>query len=228
MVKARGSKRQVWEGFALRTSGGLTKSDLMKNKRGRIVSKRQHAAGLRALKNIQKYTLSKEGMRELRNRRRKKKSNLSTKMGGSFLSDIGDAVTSTAKSVANTTADVAKSTTKHVGEKEFWKGFAKGASKQIKPTIGALDTLSKNPTPIGFAKANAQILNAARKNVGSDIKKYKKHKSHVHKREQLEKAFHKLGATARAIYYNKPTLFKAYYPQYAHLVGGSLGYLDTL
>ena len=40
-----GSKAQVWHETAEHTSGGLTKSDLMKNKSGRIVSKKKHALG---------------------------------------------------------------------------------------------------------------------------------------------------------------------------------------
>jgi hypothetical protein len=34
----RGSRRQVWNGTAVQTAGGLTKEGLMKNERGRIVS----------------------------------------------------------------------------------------------------------------------------------------------------------------------------------------------
>lgn len=37
-----GSRAQVFHGTAYRTSGGLTKKDLMKNKRGEIVSKKKH------------------------------------------------------------------------------------------------------------------------------------------------------------------------------------------
>jgi len=37
-----GSRAQVWHGTAYRTTGGLTKSDLMMNKHGRIVSKTKH------------------------------------------------------------------------------------------------------------------------------------------------------------------------------------------
>lgn len=37
---ARGSRAQVYHGTARRTSGGLTKDDLIQNKRGRIVSKK--------------------------------------------------------------------------------------------------------------------------------------------------------------------------------------------
>ena len=47
-----GSKSQVYHGTAKHTSGGLTKSDLMKTKKGRIVSKRKHAAGKKAIKKL--------------------------------------------------------------------------------------------------------------------------------------------------------------------------------
>lgn len=47
-----GSKSQVYHGTAKHTSGGLTKKDLMKTKKGRIVSKRKHAAGLKAIKKL--------------------------------------------------------------------------------------------------------------------------------------------------------------------------------
>jgi hypothetical protein len=49
-----GSKAQVYHGTAKHTSGGLTKKDLMKTKKGRIVSRRKHAAGKKALKNLKK------------------------------------------------------------------------------------------------------------------------------------------------------------------------------
>lgn len=45
-----GSKAQVYHGTAKHTSGGLTKSDLVKNKHGRIVSRKKMAAGKKALK----------------------------------------------------------------------------------------------------------------------------------------------------------------------------------
>lgn len=47
-----GSKREVWNGTAKHTSGGLYKKDLMKTKDGRIVSKKKHAAGLKAIKRL--------------------------------------------------------------------------------------------------------------------------------------------------------------------------------
>ena len=45
-----GSKAQVFHGTAKHTSGGLTKKDLVKNKHGRIVSRKKMAAGKKALK----------------------------------------------------------------------------------------------------------------------------------------------------------------------------------
>jgi len=56
-----GSKNEVWSGTATKTSGGLTKSDLMKNKKGKVVSKKRHALGKRNFKNIQKYSYKKKG-----------------------------------------------------------------------------------------------------------------------------------------------------------------------
>jgi len=40
--KLIGSRAQVWHGTAYKTSGGLTKTHLMKNKSGRIVSHKKH------------------------------------------------------------------------------------------------------------------------------------------------------------------------------------------
>lgn len=41
-MKATGTKKEVWGGEAKHTSGGLTKGDLMKNKNGKVVSKKKH------------------------------------------------------------------------------------------------------------------------------------------------------------------------------------------
>ena len=49
-MPAVGSKAQVFHGTAKHTSGGLTKSDLVQNKHGRIVSRRKMMAGKKALK----------------------------------------------------------------------------------------------------------------------------------------------------------------------------------
>jgi len=61
-----GSKLQVWNGVSDHTSGGLTRSHLMKNKRGKIVSKKQHAQGLKAFKNNNLKPLSREELLKIK------------------------------------------------------------------------------------------------------------------------------------------------------------------
>jgi hypothetical protein len=51
-TKAVGTRAEVWHGSARHTSGGLTKKHLMKNKHGRIVSRRKHASGKRTIKRL--------------------------------------------------------------------------------------------------------------------------------------------------------------------------------
>ena len=51
-MKASGSKAEVWHGTARHTPGGLHKKDLMKTRKGRIVSKKQHASGKKAIKRL--------------------------------------------------------------------------------------------------------------------------------------------------------------------------------
>ena len=53
-IPAVGSKAQVWHGHAKHTSGGLTKSHLMKTRKGRIVSKKKHALGKKAIRRLTK------------------------------------------------------------------------------------------------------------------------------------------------------------------------------
>lgn len=52
-LKRIGSRAEVWHKTAYKTSGGLTCKNLMKNKHGRIVSKRKHASAKRE-KRLQK------------------------------------------------------------------------------------------------------------------------------------------------------------------------------
>ena len=56
-MKKVGSKLLVWRGCRHHTASGQTKGQLMKNKRGKVVSKKQHAAGV---KNFNKF-LKKSG-----------------------------------------------------------------------------------------------------------------------------------------------------------------------
>jgi hypothetical protein len=53
-MQSTGSRAQVWHGTAKKTSGGLTKTNLMMNKHGRIVSRKKHASGKKTIKNLKK------------------------------------------------------------------------------------------------------------------------------------------------------------------------------
>jgi hypothetical protein len=53
-IKTVGSKAEVFHGTAAHTVSYLYKKDLMKTKAGRIVSRKKHAAGLKAIKHLKK------------------------------------------------------------------------------------------------------------------------------------------------------------------------------
>jgi len=80
-----GSKAQVWHGTAKKTSGDLTKKDLMKNKHGRIISKRKHALGKKSIKHLRKLGyIAKKGEFTLfhKGRNGRKRGNHTRKRGG--------------------------------------------------------------------------------------------------------------------------------------------------
>lgn len=49
-----GSRAEVWHGNAKKTTGGLSKNDLIKNKHGEIVSKKKHFTAKRE-KRLEKH-----------------------------------------------------------------------------------------------------------------------------------------------------------------------------
>lgn len=79
-----GTRAQVWHGTAKKTSGGLTKSHLMKNKHGRIVSKRKHASGLKTIKHLRKlgYVAKKGHFKLFHKHHKHHKGHKSRKMRG--------------------------------------------------------------------------------------------------------------------------------------------------
>ena len=85
-IKAVGSKAEVFHGTAKHTSGGLHKKDLMKHK-GRIISRKKHAAGKKAIQHLFKlgYKPKKGTFKLMRksmvNGRRKKQTKKQTKKG---------------------------------------------------------------------------------------------------------------------------------------------------
>ena len=56
-----GSRAEVWHGTAKHTSGGLTKSHLMKNKSGRIVSRKKHFSAKRENRLVKAGYKTKKG-----------------------------------------------------------------------------------------------------------------------------------------------------------------------
>ena len=56
-----GSRAQVWHGTAYKTTGGLTKSHIMKNKSGRIVSKAKHMSAKKDKRLVKAGYLTKKG-----------------------------------------------------------------------------------------------------------------------------------------------------------------------
>lgn len=87
-TKAVGSKAEVFHGTARHTSGGLYKKDLMKHK-GRIISRKKHAAGKKAIKHLfalgykpkkGSFTLMRKSMVD--GRRRKTGKRTTRKRGG--------------------------------------------------------------------------------------------------------------------------------------------------
>merc|ERR1712003_146325 len=64
IAKGKRAKSVVFNGNKEKTTGGLKKSDLMKNKTGKIVSKKAHAKGRKTFKNISKWHAAAEKARK--------------------------------------------------------------------------------------------------------------------------------------------------------------------
>ena len=111
-IPAVGTKAQVFHSAARHTPGGLKKKDLMKTKHGRIVSRKKHALGLKAVKRL--FALGykpKKGtfkaMRKSMVDGRKKKRGTRKRGGADILTQISDAVSgATATPAAGVPAQV--------------------------------------------------------------------------------------------------------------------------
>ncbi|CAE8683757.1 unnamed protein product [Polarella glacialis] len=64
VAKGKLAKNVVFKGNKEKTKTGLKKSDLMKNKTGRIVTRKQHAKGKKAYKNISGWTAAVQKARK--------------------------------------------------------------------------------------------------------------------------------------------------------------------
>merc|ERR1719335_1722489 len=64
IAKGKRAKASVFYGTKEKTSSGLKKSDLMKSKSGKLVSKKAHAAGKKAYQNIKGWTAAVQKARK--------------------------------------------------------------------------------------------------------------------------------------------------------------------
>ena len=64
IAKGKLAKASVFRGSKEKTYTGLKKTDLMKTKTGRIVTKKQHAAGKKAYANIKGWTIAVQKARK--------------------------------------------------------------------------------------------------------------------------------------------------------------------
>merc|ERR1711959_423452 len=58
IAKGKMAKSVVFRGTKVKTAGGFTKTDLMRSKTGKIVTKSKSAAGKKAYKNIKGWTVA--------------------------------------------------------------------------------------------------------------------------------------------------------------------------
>merc|ERR1711934_1033498 len=64
IAKGKRAKASVWLGGKDKTTSGLKKSDLMKSKSGKLVSKKKHAAGKKAYQRIKGWTVAVQKARK--------------------------------------------------------------------------------------------------------------------------------------------------------------------
>mmetsp|Transcript_57958 Transcript_57958/g.104106 ORF Transcript_57958/g.104106 Transcript_57958/m.104106 type:complete len:112 (+) Transcript_57958:1-336(+) len=64
IAKGKRGKSSVFRGTKVKTSGGLKKSDLIKSKSGKVVSRKSSAAGKKAYGNIKGWTVAVQKARK--------------------------------------------------------------------------------------------------------------------------------------------------------------------
>lgn len=95
--KTIGTRAEVYHGSARRTSGGLTKNELMMNKHGRIVSRKKHTTAKREMRLLKYGFATKKGKfgfvktkTSKRNSSRSSKRSKSRKMRGGMYANVND------------------------------------------------------------------------------------------------------------------------------------------
>jgi hypothetical protein len=85
-----GTRAQVWHGTAKKTSGGLTKTALMMNKHGRIVSRKKHNTAKREKRLVKAGFLTKKGQFGFIKKGTRRRRHRSRKMRGGADDDMDD------------------------------------------------------------------------------------------------------------------------------------------
>ena len=96
--KTIGTRAEVYHGTARRTSGGLTKGELMMNKHGRIVSKKKHNTAKREMRLVKYGFVTKKGkfgyVKTKSSKRSSRRNRGRTrKMRGGSPADVGESYT---------------------------------------------------------------------------------------------------------------------------------------
>lgn len=111
--KTIGTRAEVYHGTARRTSGGLTKGELMMNKHGRIVSKKKHSTAKREMR-LLKYGYAtkkgKFGFVKTKSSRKSRGRSRSRKMRGGDYGNVGDDYMLNTKSAGGVESMTAHST----------------------------------------------------------------------------------------------------------------------
>jgi hypothetical protein len=112
--KTIGTRAEVYHGTARRTSGGLTKGELMMNKHGRIVSKKKHNTAKREMRLVKYGFVTKKGkfgyVKTKSNKRSSRKRGKSRKMKGGNPASVDDNYMLDSKNMSGDVVDSSAST----------------------------------------------------------------------------------------------------------------------
>ena len=113
--KTIGTRAEVYHGTARRTSGGLTKNELMMNKHGRIVSRKKHTTAKREMRLLKYGFATKKGkfgfVKTKTSKRKSSKRSKSRKMRGGMYANVNDDYTlKTNDNMSNNVSDSASNT----------------------------------------------------------------------------------------------------------------------
>jgi hypothetical protein len=150
-----GTRAQVWHGTAYKTTGGLTKADLMQNKSGRIVSEKKHKTAKRENRLVKSGYGTKKGKFgwvKIGSRRHSKKHSRSRKMRGGMNNSNGLLAPLDAKSSGSNSVQFRAGQTGGIGNS--------GSSNTNMPTNSTSNTSSNSNQQAAMLQKLAQNNNS--------------------------------------------------------------------